>query len=338
VSATVFLFSEQNGFGHIPTSPPPIVIFTGVSQDLVPKSEHYGYLTKCSPILCFTLLNHAADKETRMPVLWLAIHRRYRAIYALVPGARIALVFIVGLPASLWAQDQWDCMSGVVCHTSSAVGIGTSNPAYPLDIGVDTTQATGLRITNSGSGTAAQIQVKLVNAEGGQGFWGVSDDSFSGFGPLNSGTAFLGGYGVPVSIHTIGARDIFFSPNSAEAMRIKSGGNVGIGTTNPLYPLSVNGTIQAKEVLVNTGWSDYVFDPGYRLAPLTEVAAYVSENHHLPEIPSAKEVEEKGVSLGEMQSKLLAKIEELTLHMIRAEQENRELREQIRELRDKVGK
>jgi hypothetical protein len=110
------------------------------------------------------------------------------------------------------------------------------------------------------------------------------------------------------------------------------GGNVGIGTTNPQYPLSVNGTIQAKEVIVNTGWSDYVFAPYYSLTPLSDLAAYIKQNHHLPEIPSAAEVKQKGVSLGEMQSKLLAKVEELTLHMIQAEQENRELRERIARL------
>jgi hypothetical protein len=52
-------------------------------------------------------------------------------------------------------------------------------------------------------------------------------------------------------------------------------------------------------VLVNTGWSDYVFDAGYHLRDLSEVSEYIRQNHHLPEIPSAKEVEEKGVSLGD---------------------------------------
>lgn len=73
------------------------------------------------------------------------------------------------------------------------------------------------------------------------------------------------------------------------------------------------------EVLVSTGWSDYVFAPAYRLQPLSEVAEYVRVNHHLPGIPSESEVAENGIGLGEIQSKLLAKSEELTLHLIEAE-------------------
>jgi hypothetical protein len=111
-----------------------------------------------------------------------------------------------------------------------------------------------------------------------------------------------------------------------------SGGNVGIGTINPQYKLSVNGTIQAKEVLVNTGWADYVFQPGYRVRPLAEVAAFIKANHHLPDIPSESEVKENGVSLGDMQAKLLAKIEELTLQMIQLDKKNRALAKKVAQL------
>ena len=97
--------------------------------------------------------------------------------------------------------------------------------------------------------------------------------------------------------------------------------NVGIGTTNPTQKLSVNGTIQAKEIVVNTGWSDFVFDNNYKLRPLTEVEQFVKTNKHLPEIPSQKEVEKNGVQLGDISSKLLMKIEELTLYMIEMKEE-----------------
>jgi len=94
--------------------------------------------------------------------------------------------------------------------------------------------------------------------------------------------------------------------------------------------LHVAGTIGAEEVIVSSTGADYVFEPGYRLMPLTEVAAYIKQNHHLPNIPSAQEVQDKGAGLGDMQAKLLAKVEELTLHMIRLEKENEELRQTMR--------
>lgn len=99
--------------------------------------------------------------------------------------------------------------------------------------------------------------------------------------------------------------------------------NVGIGTTNPTEKLTVNGTIKAKEIIVNTGWSDFVFEDNYEIKSLDDIEAYINSNKHLPGIPSSKEVEESGVSLGEMQSKLLQKVEELTLYII---QQNKDIK------------
>jgi hypothetical protein len=117
-----------------------------------------------------------------------------------------------------------------------------------------------------------------------------------------------------------------------ERMRITGAGNVGIGTTNPTHKLAVNGTIRAKEVIVDTGWADYVFDESYRLAPLSEVEAHIQANKHLPGIPSAAEVAEHGVSMGDMQAKLLSKVEELTLHLIAQEKELTALKRQNQRL------
>lgn len=110
---------------------------------------------------------------------------------------------------------------------------------------------------------------------------------------------------------------------------------MGIGTTNPgSYRLAVEGTIGAREVIVtNSPWADYVFRPGYRLRPLSEVNAYIQANGHLPEIPSESEVKEKGVNLGEMQAKLLAKIEELTLHMVNLDEANHRMEQEVQDLR-----
>ena len=95
------------------------------------------------------------------------------------------------------------------------------------------------------------------------------------------------------------------------------GGFVGIGTAKPKEKLSVNGKIRAHEIKVETAnWPDYVFAEGYQLPSLQETARYIEANKHLPGVPKAAEIEQNGLSLGEMNKILMQKIEELTLHMI----------------------
>ena len=100
------------------------------------------------------------------------------------------------------------------------------------------------------------------------------------------------------------------------------GGNVGIGTPNPTDKLSVNGDIRAKKVTVETlNWPDYVFEKSYKLPTLKETEDYINKNGHLADMPSAAEIEKKGQNLGEINTKLLKKIEELTLHLIEKDKE-----------------
>lgn len=116
--------------------------------------------------------------------------------------------------------------------------------------------------------------------------------------------------------------------------------NIGIGTTNvggaDNWKLAVNGKIRAKEIKVETGWSDFVFESDYKLPTLEEVEEHIQKNGHLKDIPSAKEVEENGVLLGEMDSKLLQKIEELTLYMIEMNKKIQKLEEENKVLKEKV--
>ncbi len=93
--------------------------------------------------------------------------------------------------------------------------------------------------------------------------------------------------------------------------------------------LTVNGTIHAKEVKVDLTGSlaDYVFDPTYTLMPLHQVEQFVKTNNHLPEIPSAAEISKNGMNMGEMQNKLLQKVEELTLYVIEQQKQIEELKQ-----------
>lgn len=97
-------------------------------------------------------------------------------------------------------------------------------------------------------------------------------------------------------------------------------GNIGINTENPgSFKLAVEGTIGCREaqVLTTNPFPDFVFESDYNLRSLPEIEAFIKENKHLPEIPSAAEVEEAGgFKLGEMNLKLLQKVEELTLYLI----------------------
>lgn len=108
---------------------------------------------------------------------------------------------------------------------------------------------------------------------------------------------------------------------------------VGIGTSNPRYKLDVNGGIRAQEVVVETNGADFVFADDYQLRPLSEVEAFIAENKHLPEIQSAQEMQENGVSVSELQTQLLQKIEELTLYLIQQEQTIQELRQEVEQLK-----
>jgi hypothetical protein len=109
---------------------------------------------------------------------------------------------------------------------------------------------------------------------------------------------------------------------NTKVLVLTQNGNVGIGTVTPTEKLSVNGKIRAQEIKVETaGWPDYVFAKDYKLPSLQETEQHIKDKGHLPGIPSAEEVKANGIDLGEMNAKLLKKIEELTLHLIEKEKE-----------------
>jgi hypothetical protein len=116
-------------------------------------------------------------------------------------------------------------------------------------------------------------------------------------------------------------------------------GNVGIGTTNPQgYKLAVNGDAIFTKVKVKEygSWADYVFEPNYKLPSLKEVEQFIKQHKHLPEVPSAGEVEKNGLDLGDNQAVLLKKIEELILYAIESDKKNKKLEEKNQQLEERL--
>lgn len=203
---------------------------------------------------------------------------------------------------------------GIFVSTAGKVriGTGTTTPSNALEVN-GTTVSTNLKI----SGLASPTQKVLTVGTGGQ----VSATDGSTFADD------MGDHTATQNINLNG-RKIVNGSASTNGLFVGTNGNVriGAGSGNPSNALEVNGIVRTKEVLVEiTGWSDFVFEKDYKLMSLAEVEQFVKQHGHLPDIPSANEVEENGIGLGEMNALLLQKIEEMTLHLIEMEKRIQEL-------------
>jgi len=187
--------------------------------------------------------------------------------------------------------DQGAATYRLIINSSGNVGIGTTTPTALLSLG---------------SGTANKKLFIYDSATEGSGF-GQGNSEFRIFG-CASGTNHIS-----FGTYTVSG-DVF-----TEQMRLTNSGNFLIGKTtqtNTNYMLDVNGSVRSNSIVVNTTGADFVFKPDYQLKPLSYVKNYIDENHHLPDIASASEMQSKGLDLGENQVKLLQKVEELTLYNI----------------------
>ena len=183
--------------------------------------------------------------------------------------------------------------------TDGNVGIGTNNPTY------------------------GRLQVNQT-----------TDDSDHGIAVVNS-TA-----GRAMRLWTDVNNSYVYSGVTGQANLILNGtGNVGIGTSNPNQKLTVNGTIYGKEVKVDLSvpGPDYVFEKEYNLPSLEEIKKYIDTNKHLPEVPSAKEMEANGINMGEMNMLLLKKIEEMTLYIFELKNADERSKTQMEKMQAEIN-
>lgn len=171
--------------------------------------------------------------------------------------------------------------------------------------------------------------------------WGnqsIGFNTYDGYYPAEyiADSLFISNYGLSRTnniVNLSGWASLRFITGKQSRVFIGGNGAVGMGTeTIPTgYKLAVAGKVIAEEVKVQlqANWPDYVFTDTYVLPSLSEVEKYILENGHLENIPSAKEVEEDGISVGEMNAKLLEKVEELTLYIIEQEKRIEKLEAQL---------
>ncbi|MEN2401784.1 hypothetical protein GKZ90_0018490 [Flavobacterium sp. MC2016-06] len=225
--------------------------------------------------------------------------------------------------------------NSVMQITNGKVGIGNTNPAVKLDV-IGTISSyeplalgatvNSFQLINQRSGNVGENTI--INR-----LWTYRDKTLNNWysARIHDGISIDDSYKTPnVDTQTWWERDpldnIQSWGNNAETYLTINKGNVGIGIKTPINKLDVNGTIHSKEVKVDmTGWSDFVFKKEYSLPTLTEVEKQINEKGHLENIPSEEEVLKNGINLGEMNSKLLQKIEELTLYMIDVNKKVKEL-------------
>ncbi len=202
------------------------------------------------------------------------------------------------------------------------IGVGTTNPIAKLDVGAfinneELGTVFGRLNEGNGTGDGTFLGVKGYGTQLGQ----YDGKSFgivhSFYGEINSSINFYRG------LSTTGGYVTINTSNNTEQVRITNEGAVGIGTTETgSHKLAVEGSIGAREIKVEaSGWSDFVFENDYKLPTLQEVEQHIEDKGHLQDIPSAADVAENGIFLGEMDAKLLQKIEELTLYTIQQEKE-----------------
>lgn len=235
----------------------------------------------------------------------------------------------------------------VLSNLNSNVGLGTDDPQYKLHLNDGIIYVEGYEDWFPGVTVKNTIGRSVFRLEGTR-----SENNYNSaeiiLADLNNGTSWriLNTSTNTFALLYYSAESGYVSPFKAElgspanSLTISSEGNVGVGVLSNDYKFAVAGGIIAEEVVVKlqSNWPDYVFEDDYEMPTIKETEEFIITNKHLPGVPSAEEIKVEGVDLAEMQSILLKKIEELTLHTIRQEKQIEKLQNKISLFIQKEGR
>jgi hypothetical protein len=214
----------------------------------------------------------------------------------------------------------------MMISTDGNVGIGTTSPVAKLTIG----SYPGSAPTTNGIALGEDHNhLEFLNSSYGLGYGAKLYGVDQGYG--------LTSFRLAVRGNSTTWTDALFVRAADNGVGGGNLGYVGIGTNDPDARLTVKGHIHAEEVRVdlNVPGPDYVFEENYNLLSLSEIEAFIKQNKHLPEVPSAKEMEQNGINLSEMNMLLLKKVEELTLYVIELKKENENLKNRVYKIENK---
>jgi len=219
-------------------------------------------------------------------------------------------------PNSLGDSQLWD--DGV------NVGIGTTTPTALLDVNGNTRLGGTATVTNNFSVGGNSLLSGTLNVSGSTNLattLAVGNNASVGNNLSVTNNATVGNTLSVTSNANVGA-NLAVNASATIGSDARVNGRVIVGnpaSTPGTHAMYVNGSIVATEVKValQANWPDYVFEPSYSLPNLNEWEQFISQNKHLPGVPSAAEVSQNGgIELGEMNRILLQKVEELTLLLI----------------------
>ena len=252
----------------------------------------------------------------------------------------------VSTSSGIWFEDYRDGVNRIFVGMQDSIrvgfyGSGFSGDGWEFNFN-GTTGCVGIGRTASSSN-----RLEIADVNGGAAAFYSGNNLAGRVKATDTSLQIFANYGSNLCIpEPCAAKNLILLPPPDNIFNGQFTGNLGIGTNNPNaklhltgnmmigagtpaagYLLSVNGKIVSEELKVqlNQSWPDYVFNNDYKLASIDEMKSFIQTNKHLKNIPSAAQVESDGILVGDMQKRMVEKIEELSLYII-------QLHERIKQL------